>query len=309
MKYHVEKSIVINKPLSAVKKYVADFNTWNIWSPWTIAEPDCRVDVTGKAGSLNHEMSWEGNIIGSGTNKLIKISDSRLDYDLNFLKPFKSHAETSFIFKKVKNGTKVTWTMDSSLPFFMFFMVNSMKNWIGMDYDRGLRMLKEVLEKGKIHAKTTNNGIVDLDGFSYVGIQRTIHMDEIEDTMQKDFDRLIDEVVIKNKKSAKHWLSLYPKMNMNNMMMTYIAAVSDEELGDVDLGDDYVRGVVGSGKALEIKHNGSYDFIGNAWSMGMMYMRGKKIKGNGIPFEQYWNSPKEVKPEQLKSSVFFPVKG
>ena len=309
MKYHVEKSITIKKDLGTVKKYIENFRHWNVWSPWTIISPDTTIDVSGKAGHAGHEMTWEDDIIGSGSNTLIKNSKTQLLYDLRFIKPFKSQAQTRFVFKKVSKGTKVTWTMDSSLPFFMFFMVNTMKNWIGMDYERGLRMLKEVLEKGKIRAKTTNAGIVPFEGFSYVGIQRTIHIDEVAQWMQQDFDQLIEDIVVQKDKSAKHWLSLYPKMNMNNMKMTYIAAVSDEEIGSEDLGKDYIRGTVKTGKALEIKHNGSYDFIGNAWSMGMMYMRAKKIKGNGIPFEQYWNSPKEVKPHELKSSIFFPVKG
>ena len=92
------------------------------------------------------------------------------------------------------------------------------------------------------------------------------------------------------------------------MMMTYVAAVSDEELADLDLGPEFVRGTVRSGRALEIKHSGPFEFIGNAWAMGMMYVRAKKMKKMGIPFEQYWNSPLEVAPNELKSSVFFPVK-
>lgn len=90
--------------------------------------------------------------------------------------------------------------------------------------------------------------------------------------------------------------------------MTYIAAVSDEDLKEVDLGPDYVRGEIASSKALEIKHDGAYDFLGNAWSMGMMYLRAKKMKGKHFPFEQYWNSPMEEEPDNLKTSVFYPVK-
>ena len=95
---------------------------------------------------------------------------------------------------------------------------------------------------------------------------------------------------------------------MKNMQATYIAAVSDEDLSDLDLDADYIQGKINDAKMLEIKHNGSYEFIGNAWSMGMMTMQAKKIKGSGFPFEQYWNSPLEVKPEELKSSIYFPVK-
>ena len=95
---------------------------------------------------------------------------------------------------------------------------------------------------------------------------------------------------------------------MKTMMVTYIAAISDENVGDLNLGNEYIKGTITNGKMLEIKHNGAYDFLGNAWSMGMMNMRAKKMKAGGDPFEQYWNNPMETAPEDLKTSVYFPLK-
>ena len=309
MKYHVEKNIKIKADVSKVRSLVEDFKQWNSWSPWTIVEPDCKMDISGNAGAVGHMMIWNGEIIGSGKNTLVQNDGGGLRYDLEFIKPFKSKAKTSFVFEKSGEETSVTWTMDSSMPFFLFFMVNKMKNWIGMDYERGLRMLKAMAEKGKVDATTVNNGIVDMEGFSYVGIQKTVPFEDVGVEMKKDFGKLMEDVVNAKGKSAKRWISLYPKMDMANMQMTYIAAMSDEELGGVSLGLGYVRGKVESGKALEIKHDGAYDFLGNAWSMGMMFVRVKKMKQSGIPFEQYWNSPKEVEPHELKTSVYFPLKG
>lgn len=307
MNFTVERSITVKAPVKKVKDLVLDFKQWHSWSPWTIAEPDCKIVIKGKPGEVGHKMSWDGEIIGTGENTLAKVSDKRLDYDLEFLKPWKSKAQTAFVFRKTKAGTKVTWTMDSSLPFFMFFMIPMMKGWISMDYDRGLRMLKAMAEVGKVNAKTTNKGSVDLAGFSYVGVQRTVSFDELGEVMQKDFDTLY-AMLEQHNRTAKHWLALYPKMNMGAMTMTHIAAVSDEDLKDINLGDEYVTGEVPMGKALEVAHKGAYDFLGNAWSMGMMYLRAKKMKQRGVPFELYLNNPKEVAPEKLKTSVYFPVR-
>lgn len=308
MKYHIERSTEINADLTTVKGLVADFTKWESWSPWTVVEPDTKTTIEGTAGEAGHTMTWEGAINGSGTNTLTNNESNTLTYDLVFMKPFKSQATTTFLFEETGSGTKVTWTMDSTLPFFLFFLVNMMKVLIGMDYDRGLRMLKEVAEKGSVNAETTNNGVVDIPEISYVGIKRTVPFGEMPTQMKKDYEKIIHDVVTTRGKKAQHWLSLYPKFHLSSMKMTYIAAISDENLKDDDLGADYVKGTVKAGKALEIKHRGSYDFIANAWSMGMMYFRIKKLKKNGIPFEQYWNSPMEVAPEELQTSVYFPVK-
>jgi hypothetical protein len=42
--------------------------------------------------------------------------------------------------------------------------------------------------------------------------------------------------------------------------------------------------------------------------MRMMHLLTKKIKGKSIPFEEYWNSPKDTDPKDLKTSIFSPVK-
>ena len=307
MKYHVERSTNINTDANTVRPIIENFGRWNDWSPWTIVEPECKVTIDGSPGEVGHVMEWDGKIIGSGKLTLEEKTDTELRYNLEFIKPFRSQAKTAFIIKSEGNKTTLTWTLDSSMPFYLFFMVGMMKAWIGMDYDRGLRMLKEIAEKGSVAASTTNAGVTDIPGFSYIGIQRTVSFDEMGTQMQKDFDTLIQEVVVKRNKSAQNWVSLYPRMDMKNARMTYIAAVSDEQMKE-ELPEGFVRGTIPASRALEIKHNGSYDFIGNAWSMGMMYLRAKKMKQSGIPFEQYWNSPKEVTPEELKTSIYFPLK-
>ena len=308
MKYHVERSITIDKDLNTVRSHLEDFSRWNSWSPWTIVEPECPIEITGEPGQVGHSMRWDGQIIGSGINTLSGNDEKRLEYDLEFITPFKSKARTGFSLDETKDGTSVTWTMDGAMPFYLFFMIAMMKGWIAMDYDRGLRMLKAVVEDGGVNASTSNKGVSDLTGFSYVGIQRTATLEEIGVQMKKDFETIIDDVVHKREKSARHWVSLYPKMDMKNLQLTYIAAISDEELKDEDLGPDYVKGSVESGQALEISHEGSYDFLGNGWSMGMMYLRAKKMKQKGIPFEFYWNSPLEVETHELKTSIYFPLK-
>lgn len=309
MKYHVERQTSIKKDMATVKALIEDFSKWNLWSPWNIVEPDCKITVEGEAGKPGHKMAWDGEIIGKGTQELVSSEGGTLRYKLVFLTPWKSHSDAELRIEERGDETQVTWLLDSSMPFFMFFFVDMMKALIGMDFDRGLRMLKEIAEKGSVDAETTNKGVQPLEGFSYVGIKRRMTHAEMKKQMPKDFQKIIDDIVVKGGKSPKHWVSLYPKFHAKTNEMTCIAAVSDEGLEDLQLGEEYVHGKVESGKAYEIFHRGSFDFIGNAWSMGMMHVRGKKLKQRGAPFEYYHNSPLEVQPNELKTSVYFPLKG
>lgn len=313
MKYQVEKSIVIHSDLASVRQWVADFNAWSCWSPWNVLEPGCPVTLVGEPAEIGHSMEWDGQVIGAGKNTLSHVNDTELVNALEFYRPWKGKATATFKFEALGTDespqTQVTWTLDASLPFFLFFMVKMMKNWVGMDYERGLKMLKAMIEEGSIGCETLNEGITDYQGFSYKGIQRTCTIDEMPEQMKKDFEKLVDDIVIKGGKQAMHWVTIYPKFDIKNGIATYIAAVSDENLADISLDSSYVSGSIKSSQAYEIKHNGTYEMLGNAWSMGMMNLQAKKLKGSGYPFEQYWNSPAEVEPKDLKTSIYFPVKG
>ena len=174
MKYQVEKSIVIDAPLSRVRPLVEDFHNWYFWSPWTVCEPDCPIEIQGHAGEQGASMQWNGKMIGSGKNTIRYADEHGIYYDLEFFKPWKSKAKTSFLFEELGDQTKVTWTMNARMPIVFFFMIASMKNWIGMDYERGLRMFKAVAETGSVSACTSSNGVMDYQGFSYVGIKRVV---------------------------------------------------------------------------------------------------------------------------------------
>ncbi len=308
MKFNVTKSIVVNAPYENVRPLIEDFNYWNSWSPWVVLEPECKVTVEGDVNQPGHSMRWDGELIGAGQNIIRESSPERIDYNLEFFKPWKSKADVSFVLEPSDGQTKVTWTMDSSMPFFLFFMIKSIKTFVGMDYERGLKMIKAIAEEGSLDCETINSDTMDYKGFSYRGIQRTVAISDMPETMSKDFEKIVNDIVIQGNKAAEHWICVYPKFDLKKGVATYIAAVSDENLDDLELDSHYVSGSVPSGKALEIKHNGSYEFLGNAWAMGMMNMQSKKLKGKDYPFEQYWNSPTEVKPNELKTSVFFPLK-
>ena len=111
--------------------------------------------------------------------------------NLTFLKPWKSKAKVWFELKEGNDGvTTLHWLMDSGLPIFLFWMSKSMTALIGMDYERGLSMLKDYIETGSVPSSLSMEGINNYEGCKYIGIKRGCDLSAIGTEMSKDFGKL-----------------------------------------------------------------------------------------------------------------------
>lgn len=308
-KFHVEKSVTIEAPLDKVKSVLSDFDQWSAWSPWLLMEPEAKVTVRDD----KKYYEWDGQRVGAGNMELLneqtKGNTQSLTYSLNFLKPWKSYADVSFELSEAESGTKVTWNMDSSLPFFMFFMKKMMISWIGMDYQRGLNMLKEHVEAGHINSALSFEGESDFAGTHYIGITRECETQDIGPAMAGDFTQLGQFMENHADIANGNPMSIYHKWDMVKERCHYTAAIPVKSI-PADIPDGMVEGEIPAIRVYTLRHTGDYLHVGNAWATLYTMERNKEFSCNkGIhPFEVYVNSPEEVDCSELITELKFPVK-
>lgn len=306
-KLDVKKSIVIDASAEKIFSIVSDFNHWTAWSPWLIMDPKAVVNVAPDSKYYD----WNGERVGSGNMKVTKeAANEYVDYDLNFIKPFKSHAKVRFELKALDtNKTEVSWLMDSRLPFFMFFMKKAMTTFIGMDYERGLAMLKDYAQEGEVHSKLDFDGTSEFPGCTYVGIKTNTDIKSIGPAMEKDFDKLWGALTDHKDLVAGPPVAIYHKWDILKGKAAYTVGVPMKEVPH-NLSEELITGQIPATKVYNIKHTGNYGHLGNAWSTMMNLDRGKVFKKNKqiAPFETYLNSPDEVSEKELITTVSFPVK-
>ncbi len=305
-KTHVEKSISIAASAEKVKSVVSDFNHWKAWSPWFILEPETTVSVS----SDGKTQEWEGKRIGSGIIKVISESDSMIRYNLAFLKPWKSEAKTDFIIEKIdENTTNLTWTMDGSLPFFMFWMKPMMERLIGMDYDRGLLMLKDYIEKGTVESKLMFLGQSDYAGCKFVGVKSECTIDNIGEVMSADFKKLMEFASANKDNVTNEVFSIYHKFDFpkNKVIYTSGIGVKSEQQ---NLPTGLFNGSLPATKIQTVRHIGPYELSGNGWSAIMAMDRAKEFKKDKKipPMEFYRNSPMETEAKDLISDICMAIK-
>lgn len=305
-KMSIQRSVQVNAPVDKVFNTLNDFNSWTAWSPWLIMDPNAKVTIIEDAKYYE----WEGERVGSGNMSIINEKENEsIDYDLFFLKPWKSKAKVSFHTKSNGEHTDVTWTMDSSLPFFMFWMKRMMEAFVGMDYERGLNLLKDYVEHGEIKSKLDFRGEKQYKGCKYIGISQTCSKEDLGDQMSADFERLGTYFEDKQDLIAGNPFSIYAKWDMVKNWISYTSGFPVNEVPS-DLPSGFITGNIPSTRAYELHHTGPYVHIGNAWSTLNNMARGKAFKWNKKiwPWEEYLNDPKETPADQLETTIYFPVK-
>jgi hypothetical protein len=152
--FRVERSVVIEESPVALYTAVADFRTWERWSPWARLDPAQKTTFGGTATQVGATYDWAGNDkVGSGRMTVTEVHPPRqVKIKLEFIKPWPSTSETVFDLYAEKGGTRVVWTMRGDLDFMgkAMSLVSDMDKLIGPDFERGLATLKKGAEDGSL---------------------------------------------------------------------------------------------------------------------------------------------------------------
>jgi predicted transcriptional regulator YdeE len=305
-KMNINRSILISKKAEEIYPLINNFDNWGIWSPWLILEKDVKVTVSDD----KKYYEWQGDLTGEGNMKITHEKANELvNCDLMFLKPWKSKAKIGFTLKAEGDATRVSWWMESSLPFFMFFMKKMMEAFISMDYDRGLNMLKDLAEDGKVHSELDFVGDSDYEGCTYIGIQATCSLDEMKDSMSSNFKTLMEFTANDQSNMDGAPFSIYHKWNVVKKQCSYSACIPVKNIPD-NLPSEIISAIIPKTKMNSVHHLGPYRHMGNAWSAMYSRQRAKKFKLNKAvdPIEVYLNSPVDTSENELKTEIYFPIK-
>ncbi len=303
---NVEKSCLIEASPEAVFRVISNLGKWRPWNPWLVTEPEADVDVAvdGKA------YSWNGRRTGSGRMQIVSEQHARrVDLELSFLTPFKSKSQVAFVLEPDGERTVVNWSMEGSLPFFLFFLKRSMTNLIGMDYARGLSMLKDYIELGSVPAHHELLGPGTFGGCTYVGITTACGIDELGARISDDFIKLNLWAKETSTQLADKALSLYRNWDIESGTCEYTAAFPVDEAPQ-SLPRGFESGRVPHLRVYQIRHTGAYKHLGNSWATGMQMARGKEFRTSKEfpPFERYMTLPGEVSEEKQEVLVCFPIR-
>ena len=108
--YTVSVSETINKPKKEVYDYLVLLKNQEEYSEWVKADPNLHPTISGIDGTVGAKQSWNSrdDNVGEGEQTITALTEDRIDVDIKFIRPFKSHAKAANIFKALnENQTEV----------------------------------------------------------------------------------------------------------------------------------------------------------------------------------------------------------
>ena len=136
----IEVSIEIEAPVVIVYEKVTDLQTWPTWAPWWKKDSTMTTVYSGQKSGLGAKMSWSG-LDGGGSLEIVEANFTKnLKNELFFEgMPPSYHILT---FEETDKGTRVTWSFQDELPFYVHFM----QLFISPELEEGLIGLKKWCE-------------------------------------------------------------------------------------------------------------------------------------------------------------------
>jgi uncharacterized protein YndB with AHSA1/START domain len=152
--YSVDKEIIANKPKAAVFEYLKSLKNQNNFSVWASLDTNMKTVFTGTDGTEGFVSAWESDYnknVGKGEQEILKIVEGeRIDYEIRFLKPFKSTSWAYITTAAVNdNQTRVHWGFTGKMkyPANLTLLFMPMEKMVGRDLEKGLQNLKVLLEQ------------------------------------------------------------------------------------------------------------------------------------------------------------------
>jgi effector-binding domain-containing protein len=228
---------------------------------------------------------------------------------LDFIRPTKSKSKTGFKFEAIANRTKLVWSIDGNLPWYLFFLTPMIKTMVGMDYQRGLTMIKELAETGRIASSTEVLGIESIPPIRVAGLQAQSSVFNIQQSMEEMLGKLESEYQDQGMPKEGAMVAVYTRFKVKQGIFEYLLGRAIPDTLLIPTHSSLKEWKFPQARALHVRHTGSYKHLGNAWSIANRIADHQKLKLNrSASFEIYTNSPHDNPEESLQTDLYLPLR-
>lgn len=308
--WSVARSIEIAAPVSKVYELIADFNTWTLWSPWLIADPQTTVQISDVPDRVGSKYSWKGEVIGQGEITHLSLEPNRLvQTDLRFIRPMQAVCKTGFQLESHGQKTLLTWNIDGSLPWFLFWLKPAIIGGIGDDYQRGLLMIRELAERGKISSQIDNMGIETFATLRIAGIEGTTGLFEFGQSFDQMRSRLDREYREEGLPLEGLLVSVLKRTTSGPQGIEFLIGRAIPDSLVLPSHSKLVEWRYPACKVFHIRHTGSHEHLPNVLAVAGRLVKHQRLKlDKRFKLLIHTTLPPETPADQLQTDLYLPLR-
>jgi effector-binding domain-containing protein len=303
----VERNTTINAPSNVVFAQINDLHNWEKWSVWSQLDPNMKLEYINNGVGQGAGYKWESNNTQLGSGQL-QITES-VPYDsivtiISFSE--ESDARSVFHFEENDSTTYLTWRLTYDLGYnpFARWMGQMMKNYIGRDFEKGLQNLNVVCDV-QMQENSLIVELVELEGFQYAGIRKTVPFLEIGLVMGEMYDEISRFIESSGTEMAGMPFVVYHEMKGGEIDLECGIPVSKIVKGN----NSITTSVFPSNQCAAVDYYGDYQQLEDAHTTLQAWIDEHDFKLAGPPFEFYITGPRtEQNPDNWLTKIYYPVR-
>ena len=309
--HQIEVPIEIDTHPATVFALVNDFRRYSDWSPWVQTDSNARISYSGSERGEGAIMTWDGAIIGSGSQRIVTSQPHELVEIV--MNPGESgEARSWFRLGPGVGTTQVVWGFetDHGMNIVGRYFASMLSGVVARDFQNGLVNLKalaEGLPKADFGDLEIEHTVVEATQIAYLSTSSRQDPDAVSAALGQSYFQILKFIDKNHLDEAGAPLSII--RTYTGPRIQFDAAIPVRGV-DVDTPRDS-RGVkIGQthgGAVVRASHIGSYGSLSTTQRKVSAYLAALDIGRNGDPWESYVSDPGTVAEDKLLTYIYYPI--
>ena len=310
--HHAEVAAEIDAHPATVFALLNDFRRYALWSPLLETDPNVRVRYSGTERGVGATMSWDGTIVGSGTQTIVESTPyEQISILINAGEP--GEARSRFDIVPGTGTTIVTWGFDRDYGINLIgrYFAPILGGVVARDFAGGLANLKELAESlpaADFSDIEIEHIVVEASEIALVSTKALPEPGAISEAMGNAYFRILSFIDAEGLEVAGPPLSILRRYS--GAELVFDAAIPVQGVTESTSRDDATikLGHTFEGAVIRVKHVGSYRTLAKTHRKISAYLAAYGIERDGAAWESYISDPSNVPEKDLLTYVYYPIK-
>ena len=309
----VEVEARIDAYPATVFALIDDFRRYNLWSSLTATDPNARVVYAGPARGVGGTMTWDGTIIGTGTQRIVESRP--FEYVETVMNPDDAGEARTWFELAGENGTTVIkWHFETDYGFNLVgrYFARLLVGVIEQDYDESLVRLTELAESlpnADFSDLEIEQIVVEPADIAYLTTTSAPAPAAISDAMGEAYFEILTFIDQQGLAEAGAPLSITRRFTGGELL--FDAAIPVRGISDAtpQTGQRVRIGRTYGGNVIRVRHTGPYRTLAETHRKIAAYLAATGIERADDAWEVYVSDPTRVTEAELLTYVYYPIEG